>query len=100
MTEEKFETWALIELFGHTRIAGKVSEQNIAGTNMLRIDIPETTHNPKHTKFYGSSAIYGIHPIDEETARSMAENFNIQPVESWDIKEFLNKNNALMSHEN
>jgi hypothetical protein len=30
-TTAKFEEWAIIELFGHTRIAGKVTEATIAG---------------------------------------------------------------------
>ncbi len=39
-TNEKLDLWALVELFGHTKIAGKCTEQNSAGTNMLRFDVP------------------------------------------------------------
>jgi hypothetical protein len=28
---EKFDSWCLIELFGHQRIAGRVTETTIAG---------------------------------------------------------------------
>jgi hypothetical protein len=61
-TAEKFEAWAIIELFGHNQIAGKCIEQNIAGTNMLRVDVPETESHPPFTRFLGSGAIYAITP--------------------------------------
>ena len=28
---QKFESWAIIEIFGHTQIAGKVTEASIGG---------------------------------------------------------------------
>jgi len=39
---EKFEGWCVLELMGHRRLAGYVSEQEIAGADMLRIDVPST----------------------------------------------------------
>ena len=39
MEQEKFDLWCVVELFGHSRIAGRCTEQNVAGTNMLRIDV-------------------------------------------------------------
>lgn len=30
-SNEKFESWGLLELFGHQRLAGKLSEQTIGG---------------------------------------------------------------------
>ncbi len=35
-----FETWAILELMGHRRLAGFVTEQEIGGANLLRIDVP------------------------------------------------------------
>lgn len=96
MQQEKFDLWALVELFGHTRIAGRCTEQNIAGTNMLRIDVPETEGQPAFTKFFGSSAIYAINPVDEVTARHLAEQLDKKPIDSWDIKKFMEKNNQLL----
>jgi hypothetical protein len=34
MESEKFESWAIVEIFGHTQIAGKVSEATIAGDRL------------------------------------------------------------------
>lgn len=40
--QTKFDSWCIVELFGHSKIAGKCTEENIAGSNMLRVDVPET----------------------------------------------------------
>lgn len=88
---EKFDFWCIVELFGHAKIAGRCTEQNIAGTNMLRVDVPETPKNPPFTRFFGSSAIYAINPVDETTARAVAERLQVQPIESWNISEVMKK---------
>jgi hypothetical protein len=94
--EQKFDLWALVELFGYTKIAGKCTEQNIAGTNMLRVDVPETKEQPAFTRFFGSAAIYAINPVDESTARFYAERLEQKPIQAWDVKEMLQKNNKLL----
>lgn len=38
--KESYEGWAIVELMGHRRIAGRVSQAEQYGTAMLRIDIP------------------------------------------------------------
>lgn len=96
MQTEKFDLWCLVELFGHTKIAGKCTEQNIAGSNMLRVDVPETTKQPAFTRFFGSSAIYAINPIDEATAKFFAEKLEIAPIQSYNISELVRKHNALL----
>jgi hypothetical protein len=68
MQDEKFETWAIVEIFGHQIIAGKVSEQVIGGQGMLRIDVPQTSDRESFTKFYGMDAVYCITPVEEQTA--------------------------------
>jgi len=95
--DTKFDLWCLVELFGHSKIAGRCTEQNIAGTNMLRVDVPETTQQPAFTRFFGSSAIYAINPIDELTCREMAERLTVKPIESWNISEIARKHNLLVA---
>ena len=94
MANTKFDLWCIVELFGHTKIAGRCTEQNIAGTNMLRVDVPETKTQPPFAKFFGSAAIYSINPVDQETAKHIAERLEIKPIESWNISELLKKNYA------
>ena len=94
---EKFETWAIIELFGHNQIAGKCTEQNIAGSNMLRVDVPETITNPAFTRFLGNGAIYAINPVTEEIAKHWAESLNVTPVQEWDIRRYMEKNKLALN---
>ena len=88
---EKFDLWCIIELFGHSRMAGKCTEQNIAGNNFLRVDVPETTNNPPFTRFLNSTAIYSITPVTEVVARDRAQCFNSAPICEWDIREAVKK---------
>lgn len=93
---QKFDLWCLVELFGHSKISGRCTEQNIAGTNMLRVDVPETKKQPAFTRFFGSSAIYAINPIDEETARFYADKLEIAPIQAWNISDLVKKHHALL----
>jgi len=38
--QKGFKEWAILELMGHRRLAGLVSEQQIGGASFIRIDIP------------------------------------------------------------
>ena len=95
-SSEKFDLWCIVELFGHSKIAGRCTEQNIAGSNMLRVDVPETKDQPSFTRFFGGNAIYAINPVDENTCKFMAEKIQVKPVESWNISEIMKKHNALL----
>jgi hypothetical protein len=84
-----FKQWCLVELMGHNKIAGHCTEQNIAGTNMLRVDVPETASAKAHTKFYNASAIYAIHPISEDVAMELADRFKVAPIQAYDISKLI-----------
>ena len=77
---KKFETWAIVELFGHTTIAGFVSEQEVGGASMIRVDVPKVNGREPFTKFFGSGAIYGITPTTEENAKAVAASIDYRPV--------------------
>lgn len=88
---ERFEAWAIVELFGHSQIAGKCSEQNVAGTNFLRVDVPETEEQPSFTRLLGAGAIYAINPVTEEIARHWAKTLKVAPIDVWDIRRYVAK---------
>jgi hypothetical protein len=67
-----FSTPALVELLGRQQIAGMVSEQVIAGSGFVRVDVPETSRRPAYTRFFGTSAIYSITPVDESVMTRLA----------------------------
>ena len=89
--QTKFEEWALLELFGHQRLAGLVTEVQLGGASFVRVDVPgETKKSPaKLTKFYNPSAIYSITPVTEETARMIAKSVSGEPVTRWDVQEMV-----------
>lgn len=82
---------ALVELFGHTRIAGQVSEHSLGGNTMIRIDVPETKINPKFTKFVNTSAVYAINPIAEDMMIQMADEIQAKPIFSYDLRDVQEK---------
>jgi hypothetical protein len=94
---EQFKTWALVELLGHTRMAGLVSEQNIAGGAMLRIDVPETENNIAFSRIVSVNAIYAINPITEESAKIIAANHSFKPIEAWDIRAYIKQTQLKMN---
>jgi hypothetical protein len=83
--QETKEMWALVELFGHNRIAGKVTEAEIGGGSLIRVDVPAVKDRDPLTKYYNVKAIYGITPVDEETAKRMAESIDSAPVNAYSL---------------
>jgi hypothetical protein len=82
-TATTFDTFAIVDLFGHAKIAGRVSEQVIAGTTMLRVDVPSVGDTPAFTRYYGGAAVYSITPVSEEIAKAAAERLQERPVTVW-----------------
>lgn len=99
----KLETWAIVEVMGHSRFAGFVQQVPMGGAAMIRVDVPaipeseeERPHyddegkrstikvkvagTPAFTKFLGVSSIFAITPCDEEAAREAVRQFRSAPV--------------------
>jgi hypothetical protein len=87
MPEESttFESWAILELMGHRRMAGLVSEQTIGGQAFIRIDVPETPNQVAFTQFYGAGSIYCMTPTTEEITRAIAARSCIRPVNAYEL---------------
>lgn len=87
MTESKekgFEGWAILELMGHRRLAGAVSEALIAGAPFVRIDVPTS---PPMTQFYSAGAIYCLTPSTEELVRQFVSASDAPgPVARWELR--------------
>jgi len=98
------EMWAVIELFGHQRAAGKLSTQNLGAAALIRLDVPEVTRKersydwstrkeaiheittPAHTRFFGVGAIYSINPCSEETARAELDRIGNPPIVQMELE--------------
>lgn len=66
-----YEGWASLELMGHRQRFGHVSEHEMYGGKLLRIDIP-LPDGGVITEFYGVPSIYALRPVSEEVAREGA----------------------------
>lgn len=78
-----FEAYALVEVMGHKRFAGKVTEQVIAGAGFVRVDVPQVGDRIPFTKLIGTGSIYCITPVSEAVARQLAEQYHEKPVEVY-----------------
>ncbi len=80
-----FEGWAILELMGHRRLGGRVSEATIGGASFLRIDVPTAGQVTAFTQFYAPGSIYAITPATEEIATRMAASIQHRPVSEYDL---------------
>jgi len=83
--------WAILELFGHTKLAGHVTEYQFGGTNFIRVDVPETRYHPAFSKMLNHGAVYAINPVEEEISRMQAERLSVSPLERYELSYMLDK---------
>jgi len=81
MSDQTFDIWAVVELMGHRRVVGRVTEQEIAGAGFLRIDIPS---DPPQTQFYAPGSVYALTPVSEEAVRVAAKR-STDPITEWEL---------------
>lgn len=80
METPKFEGWCVVEVMGHNRYAGYVTEQAIGGASFIRVDVPAVDGVPAFTKLLGGGSIFAITPCTEEIARQAAGRFGSRPL--------------------
>lgn len=89
MKKTVFDLFAIVELLGHQKIAGKCTEEPIAGVNMLRVDVPEIGKQPAYTRWFGGGSVYSISPCTEEVCMAFLRNNMPAPVYAWDVANLL-----------
>ncbi len=89
MENRSFDQWAIVEIMGHQRYAGRVTEQAVGGANFVRVDVPAGTDREPFTKLFGSAAVYALTIVDEETARAAANEFRQRPLDEWSARRML-----------
>lgn len=87
MTESAnpYEGFAVLELMGHRRLGGFVSEVEFGGGKFIRIDVPGEGDEPVATQLYGPSAVYCLTPTTEEMARAVAAHNRPAPVHRYEL---------------
>lgn len=80
------QQWACVEIFGHRKHYGRISEVEKFGAKMLRVDVPTAAAAPLlgepekwETFVYGGGAIFSVTPMTEEAARKWADNERPRP---------------------
>jgi len=85
VSDQQFNQWGVLELMGHRRLVGRMTEQDIAGKGFIRIDLFSAGQaEPIVSQFYNPDSVYGIHPTSEEVARAAV----IQapaPIQRWEL---------------
>lgn len=79
-----FGVWGILELMGHVKVAGYVTEEELFGTKMGRIDIP-SDDGLNVTQYFGGSSVYRLTPVTEDVARAYARANTRRPVEVWHL---------------
>lgn len=80
----KFDEWAIVELMGHVKLAGRVTEETRFGATMGRIDIPGADGGFV-TQYFGGASVYRVTPVTEEIARAVAKRNQPKPVHRWEM---------------
>lgn len=83
--KKESERWAIIDLFGHTRLAGRVSEVQQFGTSMCRIEVPEVDGRPGFTRDVGGAAIFGMTDVSEGLAVAFTRAQRTAPVQAYEL---------------
>lgn len=81
---ENIEAWAIVELFGHQRVAGRISDHQFGGETFVRVDIPKGAGF--YTRLFGKGAIYCINLTDEATSRAAAAAFVSKPAYAYELE--------------
>lgn len=81
----QFDQWCILEIMGHQRYAGRVTEQSIGGSSFLRIDIPATGGRNAFTKYFSAGSVYAITPVTKDIAEGVAAELNNEPISIWDL---------------
>lgn len=86
--KEGFDSWAIVELMGHVKIAGHVTEAEVFGSKMGRVDIPNKDGGFT-TQFFSGGSVYRLTPTTEEIARAVACRNQPAPVYEWELPKAL-----------
>jgi len=82
---DEFGVWAVVELMGHVKVAGFVTEQVLFGTTVGRIDIPAGDGEAPLTQYFGGSTLYRLTPTTEQLARAFAKGNRPRPVSRFEL---------------
>ncbi len=77
-------TWAVVELMGHVKHAGRLSEEERFGCKLGRLDSPNDD-GTETTIYFGGASVFRITVVTETVARHVARTAPARPVSPWDF---------------
>lgn len=83
---EKFEEFAIVEMMGHRKIAGKISESEIGGSSLLRVDVFNSEGAIDRTEYIGVGSIYCLTIVSKEVAEAVARNYAPKPSFAYNLQ--------------
>ena len=86
---EPFDCWAIVELMGRIRLAGHLTEQQIAGGHFLRLDIFKEDGPAVITQLIPpppGGPVYRITITTEAVARKIGARSVPEPVARWELE--------------
>lgn len=78
-----FKEWAILELMGHVKLGGIVTEVEMFGAKLGRIEVPTATGFV--TQFFGGGSVYRLTPTTEAIARLVAQSNAPAPINRWEL---------------
>ncbi len=90
MYEEKFSRWCLLEVKGHRQLAGLVTEEQVAGTWWLKVEIPDGSGESISTQFFSPWSIFSMTPTTFEVVKDVVKRLgsrgeaSMDPVGEWE----------------
>lgn len=85
MSAAAYTGWAIVEVMGHSKFAGEISEHKLGTNVMIRIDVPAVGELKAFTKMIAPQALFAITPCDEATARAAAQEFRSVPLYLYSV---------------
>jgi hypothetical protein len=88
-TQDPFDEWAIVELMGRVRLAGHLTEQQIAGGHFMRLDIHKEEGPAVITQLIPpppGGPVYRITITTEAVARKIGARSVPEPVARWELE--------------
>jgi len=96
--ETEKPVWAIVEIMGHNKIAGILTEEEKFGSKLGRVEIPQPDGS-YCTQYFGGGSVYRIHIVTEEVARQAAKISRPAPLNSWDFPKARQLTTTSIDHE-
>lgn len=85
MENKVFEQYCIVEVMGHQKYAGLVTEQAVGGAAFVRVDVPEIDGRPAFSKLFSGGSIFCLTPVSKEVALATAKGLRQAPLNVWDL---------------